>query len=764
MSFDDHALTTLDFSRIRAAVAERCGTRFGIERALQLQPSTDYEEIHEQLEQTEDALFGVSLQLGGIHDIRPVIARAREGRQLLGSEILEVAYTLDAAMTLKRSVVHHSRGALLPVAEVIGSHVFLVRNALEKLDRDGQVRDDASPKLRQLRRRMNPLRNEIRERLTGIMERWGDMLQEQLVTLRRDRFVLPVKASFVNQIQGIVIDSSASGQTYFVEPAQVVPLNNELARAQLEEEQEVRRILQELSGLVAAEEGLDGTLWAISELDLTAAKALLARDWQLSRPERADRGCYVLEQLRHPLIENAVANNLELNETTRLLLITGPNMGGKTATLKTLGLLVVMHQCGLYVPAQRAKLPIVQDILVDIGDDQSIEANLSTFAAHLRSLQQIIAHAHPDTLLLIDELGSGTDPNEGAALSQAILWQLLQQGARGVITSHLAPLKLFAIETEGVHNASMGFDLEHLAPTYRLLVGQPGRSYALSIARRLGFPEQILQQAESILGPEGNNLEKLLENLERERIQIEQQKAHAEEVHRNAEAQWAEVAAIRAGLNEERNDILRQASERSEKWLQEVQEQVRNMRQRSREDEKQRPKVLEELKELRRAVQANRPAPRTEPILVQVKVGSKVDVPAYGSTGQVLEVRGDELVVQLGLIKVNVRRRDVRLKEPEKTKVSSAGSSFAAAPVSTFERELNLRGKHVEEAIEELRMYVREAHALKESPLRIVHGKGQGVLRRLIRDYLKTERIVESFHDAEPNLGGHGVTIIHLRR
>lgn len=756
MPFNPHALDTLDFARVREALSSRTATRYGAERARAIFPTDDGERIARELDELEDALFGVSLQLGGITDIRDHYARAQGGKVLAGGEILEVAYTLDAAMTVRRAVVSGSRGPLRELAAQIGDHVAFVRRALESLDRDGQVRDDASPKLRQIRRRLAPLRGEIRDRVTALLDRWADVLQEHLVTIRRDRYVLPVKASAVNQVQGIIVDASATGQTYFVEPAAITPLNNELARLQLEEEAEVRRILLELSGLIAGESGVPLTLAMLGELDLIGAKASLARDWHLNRPERAARGEYHLSEARHPLIERAVPNDLALGET-RLLLITGPNMGGKTATLKTLGLAVAMHQCGMYVAAARVKLPVVRDILVDIGDEQSIEASLSTFAAHLRNLQQVLAHADPDTLVLIDELGSGTDPAEGAALAQAMLEQLLAQDARGVITSHLAPLKLFALETPGLKNASMGFDLEQLAPTYRLQVGQPGRSFALAIARRMGLGADITARAETILGPEGGLLESLLENLERERDALRGELESATTARRAAEAELGRVQAERAELGRRRDELLAEAHTRAEAVYADALEQVRTLRSRARED-LARPRVMEELRQLRRQAQQERPQPQEfkgDPL----RVGSTVDVPAYGSAGQVLEVRGDELVVQLGVMKVNVRRRDVRLRQEEKVKVAA----FAGTAPSSFTRELQLRGQHVEEAIEELRDAIAEASALRETPLRVVHGKGQGVLRRLVRDYLKTDKRVASFHDAEPFQGGHGVTVVNLK-
>ncbi|MGI8747292.1 MAG: endonuclease MutS2, partial [Deinococcus sp.] len=430
--FQEGALATLDFPRIREALSSRAATPMGVERARALCPSSDAVRIGRELDELEDALFGVSLSLGGIQDIRATVDRAREGRVLAGQELLEVGYTLDAAMSVRRSVTQNSRGPLREVASGLGEHSGLVRRVLESIDRGGEVRDDASPRLRDLRRRTGPLRERIRERLTATLERWADVLQEQIVTLRRDRYVLPVQASRVGQVQGIIVDASASGQTYFVEPAAITPLNNELARLLLDEEAEVRRILTELSGLMAQDEAIEQTIGTLGELDLISSKARLARDWRLNRPEASPEGDYRLQEARHPLIEDAVPSDISLGDT-RLLLITGPNMGGKTATLKTLGLCVLMHQCGMYVAAGRALLPVVHDVLVDIGDEQSIEASLSTFAAHLQHLRQILERADRRTLVLIDELGSGTDPSEGAALAQALIERLLAQDARGVI-------------------------------------------------------------------------------------------------------------------------------------------------------------------------------------------------------------------------------------------------------------------------------------------------------------------------------------------
>ncbi len=762
MSFNARALAALDFPRIRAALAERSSTSLGVQRSLALDPSDDAGRITRELDEVEDALFGVSLSLGGIQDIRDLYARAQEGRVLLGSDLLTAAYSLDGAMTVKRGINTNSRGPLRDVALGLGDHSELVRRFLSALDRDGQVRDDASHQLRDLRKRIEPLRSRIREKLTATLEKWSDVLQEHIVTIRRDRYVLPVQASRVGQVQGIIVNSSGTGQTYFVEPAAITQLNNELTRLILDEEAEVRRILTELSSLFATDADVPMTLATIGELDLIASKAKLARDWRLNRPQQNLEGQYDLLEARHPLIENPVANNILLG-TTKIMLITGPNMGGKTATLKTLGLAVLMHQCGLYVAAASAKLPVVKDVLVDIGDEQSIEASLSTFASHLKHLRFVLRHAGPETLVLVDELGSGTDPNEGAALSQAIIETLLAQNARGIVTSHLAPLKLFALETPGLKNASMGFDLETLAPTYHLQVGQPGRSYALAIAQRMGLPSNVLARAEELLGPDAGMMERMLESLERERAALAEEMAAATFARHEAKIERDRAREEREMLKTHQAEAMAEATRKSEELFTANMELVRSLRARAQADDSARPRVMQELGELRTAAQRARPAPvvreeRGDPI----KVGSKVDVPAYSATGQVLEIRGDNLVVQLGVMKVGVKRRDVRVQPEVKIKIPKP--SFAGAVTSNYQNEMQLRGMGVEEAVEELRTAILEAHALKESPLRVVHGKGQGVLRRLLREYLKTDKKVESFHDAEANQGGHGVTIVNIKK
>jgi DNA mismatch repair protein MutS2 len=532
----------------------------------------------------------------------------------------------------------------------------------------------------------------------------------------------------------------------------VVPLNNQLASLRLEEEQEMARVLFELSGLLANDEELEATLAALIELDVARAGAALAEDWKLCRPRLNQEGQYRLSAAWHPLIQNAVANDLSLNSETRILMLTGPNMGGKTALLKTLGLAVLMAQCGLYVAAQGAELAFPDQIFVDIGDQQSLQESLSTFAAHLLKLKATLEQSTQGSLVLIDELGSGTDPEEGASLSQAFVEGLLQKGVRGLITTHLSPLKAFAQETPGLQNASMRFDLEQLRPTYQLLVGSPGRSYALSIARRLGFPAERVGRAEELLGPEGGRLERLLLALEAEREQARQERELAEESRRAMEREKAELEAQLLDIKTHRERYLEEARLQAESVVREAQEQIR----RTREKTKQAGpgQAVQELLELRSKYQ--KPA-RIEAKVSGLESGALVDIPEYGQ-GRIVELRGSEAVVQLGAVRLTLPLVKLQAKPVEKP-VGSGGVRHKAS----VEAELNLRGLTVEEALLVVDDYLAEARATGTNPVRLLHGKGTGALRNALREALRRDKRVASFNDAVPYEGGHGVTVVHLK-
>lgn len=810
-------LEKLSFGRVREALADRAATFLGVERAAALQPLPDQDEVARALERVQEVLDGGDLALGGIEDVRPALRRIRDGNLVDGREILTIAYTLDGAATLRRGIVASERPALTKLAVQIGSFDGALRLVREQLDPDGNVRDDATPKLYDIRKRLNPLRGRIRDRLTRLLETHADAVQDPIITLRRDRYVIPVKASHQARVPGLALDRSDSGATVFVEPASVVPLNNELALLEMEERDEVRRILLALGRRLADEPRVDESLEVVAQLDVVNASARLAKDWRLAKPSFDERGRVRLRNARHPLVEGCVPNDVELDDQRRLLIVTGPNAGGKTVLLKTLGLAAVMASAGLFVAADGATsplLPRVDALLADIGDEQSIEASLSTYAGHLRNLKAIVERADDHTLVLIDELGSGTDPDEGAALSQAILERVLASGARGLVTTHLAPLKVFASEQEGVRNAAMRFDLEHLRPTYQLVVGQPGRSYALSIAERLGLDAGILQRGAELLGPEGERLESLLQTLEQQREHLEEELGEARASNRKAVAEAELLRSQIDTLRARERELMAAAAEKAEEMLQETLQQAARLKRTAAQVPDQRSKALEEIQQLRREARrlAGRDAVRRTASDAMtgggtvttsgdpLGPGAPVRVESYGAEGAVLERRGDQVLVQLGLLKVEVPVRDVTPLRGKGERASAglgsasgaplAGSapgvasarrgasgarsgspprrSAGAAPIAigatNFERELNVRGERVEQALEKVRDFVLEAHAMKVASVRVLHGKGTGALRDAVRSYLKSERLVERFEDAVPYEGGHGVTVAYLRQ
>jgi len=762
-------LEKLAFPRVLEALAERCQTFAGQARARALLPDLDAGALRAAHERVDEALTGDAVSLGGVEDVRPLVERVKDGGMLEGPECLAIAYTMDAAATVKRAIALSNRPCLTELALGLASFDAVLRLVREQLDPSGEVRDDATPKLREIRRRLHPMRGRIRDRMAQLLQQYAPYVQDPIVTLRRDRYVIPVRASSQSRVPGLVLDTSDSGATVFVEPAAVVPLNNELTLLEFEERDEVRRILIALGQRLAFDPGLEPTLAALTELDLVVASARLARDWQLVRPEVAEGAAVRLPGARHPLIENCVPNDIVLDAEAPLLVLTGPNAGGKTVLLKTLGLAVLMAHAGLFVAAaaraidgrpSRATLPPFRSVLTDIGDEQSIEASLSTYAAHLTNLRRIVEDAAPGTLLLIDELGSGTDPDEGAALSQAILEAVVERRAFGVVTTHLAPLKVFAAQRAGVRNAAMRFDVERLRPTFELVVGQPGRSYALAIAERVGLSQELLARAHEVLGPEGARLERLLETLETQRAALQAQLDEAEGARASAVAEAELLRAQIERLRSQEAALLEQAAEKADALLQDTLARAKAWRETARSDPAQRGKAMEAISQLRRETRRRAPAAARPAAPDRLAPGAIVRVDAYGAEGPVVEVRGDQLVVQLGLLKVEVARHEATVvRAPDAAK----GSKSPVAPGAGFERELNVRGERVEEAIEKVRDLVREAHALQIESVRVLHGKGTGALRDAVRRYLKDERLVERYEDAVPYEGGFGVTVAYLR-
>jgi len=742
-SFVRDVLEVLEFPRVRALLAERAKTPLGRELALSLSPLSR-EEAERRHQLTQEALsYPYALPEAGA--LREAYRRAVQGARLSGPELLGAARVLEEAMGLKAELLPLGN-ALSRVAEGIADHEALLTRVRKALDEEGAVKDEASPRLLQIRRELNPLRQEILDRLYALMDRHREAVQDRFVTLRRERYCIPVRAGMAQRIPGLLLDESESGATLFVEPLSVIKLNNRLYALRLEEEEEVNRILRELSERLAQDPGVPGTLEALGLLDLVQAQAALSRDLGLTRPRFGER--YELGEAFHPLIENPVRNSFALDEDRRLLLISGPNMGGKTALLKTLGLAVLMAQSGLFVGARRATLAWPDRVYADIGDEQSLQESLSTFAGHLRRLKEMLEGATQGSLVLIDELGSGTDPEEGAALSQAILEALLERGVKGMVTTHLSPLKAFAQGREGILNASMRFDLEALRPTYELVLGVPGRSYALSIARRLALPEGVLKRAEALL-PEGGRLEALLEELERERLRLEEEKRRLEEGLKEAEALRQRLEARERGFEEERKRRLEALEEEVRAELRRVEAELKALKEKARTEGKR--DALRELMALKERYARKAPPP------LDLAPGQAVEIPSLGKRGRVVELKGEEALVQVGPVKMRFKAKELR------PLLEAAPPKPLLAKPRREVREVDLRGLTVEEALLEVNSALEEARALGLPTLRLLHGKGTGALRQAIREALRKDKRVESLADAPPHEGGHGVTVVLLK-
>jgi len=739
-------LEVLEFPKVKALLATRAKTPLGQELALGLAPLSR-EEAERRHGLTQEALsYPYALPEAGA--LKAAWERAKAGGRLSGPELLRAAQALEEAMALKEELLP-LQNALSQVAAGIGDHGAFLLRVRKALDEEGVVRDEASPRLKQIRQELHPLRQEILNRLYALMDRHKEAIQDRFVTLRRERYCIPVRAGMAHKIPGLLLDESESGATLFIEPLSVVKLNNRLYALRLQEEEEVNRILRELSQRLAEDPGVPGTLEALALLDLVQAQAALSRDLGLSRP-RFGEG-YALEEAFHPLIENPVKNSFALDETHRLLLISGPNMGGKTALLKTLGLAVLMAQSGLFVAAKRATLAWPDRVYADIGDEQSLQESLSTFAGHLKRLKEMLEGATERSLVLIDELGSGTDPEEGAALSQAILEALLARGVKGMVTTHLSPLKAFAQGREGVMNASMRFDLATLRPTYELVLGVPGRSYVLAIARRLALPEEVLRRAEALL-PEGGRLEALLEKLEAERLALIEEKRHLQKALEEAEALKRELLAREKGFAEERQRRLKALEEEVRQRLLQVEAELKAIREKARTEGKR--DALRELMALKERYAKKAPPSPPPPGLTP---GQAVEVPSLGKRGRLLEIRGEEALVQVGPLKMSLKAAELKPLQEEATP-----KALPLRPRREV-KEVDLRGLTVEEALLEVDSALEEARALGLPTLRLLHGKGTGALRQAIREFLRRDKRVEAFADAPPNEGGHGVTVVVLK-
>jgi len=771
-----HTLRVLEYDAIRQKVVAHCATPMGAERARQMTPRTDEEAIRVALQQTSEARRLIDLAeempLRGVQDVRSAASLARAGGILPPESLLSIADTVESARRLRSFLLTREEKcpALCVLARQLEPLPEVVNEVRRCLREDATVADSASPELARIRQRLRHLHSRITERLQATLNssRIRNMLQEPVITMRGDRYCLPVKAEYRAQFGGIVHDVSASGATLFMEPQEVVDLGNQIREAQIAEQNEVVRILAQLSALVGKySDPILLTCDALGELDFINARARLSVEWDAIEPALNTQGKIRLRKARHPLLKPPVVPiDVELGNRFRILLITGPNTGGKTVTLKTVGLLTLMMQSGLHVPADTGtEMAIFQNIFADIGDEQSIEQSLSTFSGHMTNIAATLPQCDEHTLVLLDELGAGTDPAEGAALAQAILDYLLARHARVMATTHYGELKSYAYARQGVQNASVEFDLQTLRPTYHLRIGTPGSSHAIVIAQRLGLPSSVIETAQARLAGRETEATSIMRRLEEEQ-------RHVEEARQAAEQERREAAALRQQLQQRleqveserqrlREEVTQEVQHRLYQILQQAEEAYRRLREQPRENraaQEARQQVRQAAEQMKQLLAPPAAAP------TEIREGDTVKVTTLNVTGTVLQLTQEEAVVQAGAIRVTVPREALRrIDEKPVSKAPLVSVPVNLSRAANISPEIMLRMQRVDEALANLDQYLSEAYAAGLQQVRVIHGKGTGTLRKAVREYLNTHPLVASYRGADATEGGDGVTIVTLK-
>ncbi len=809
----DKHLNTLEFPKILERLARYAAFSASQELALALRPSPYLAEVRAWQAETGEAcrLLSVkpNLGVGQAEDVRPLTTRARRGSLLSPDEFLQIRQTLLVARDLQRTITRMADlyPRLADIAGRIEPCPEVVEAIGETIDERGEVKSSASPALARIRRELEVAHSRLMDKLNRVITstQTSQYLQEALITQRAGRYVVPLKAEFKGRIQGIIHDQSASGATLFIEPLTTVELNNRWRKLQLDEADEINRILAELSTLVGQyRRAINHTVVALADLDLALAKAKYAAAidavepvlFSLKEPSPQSDAprFFSLKAARHPLLDpqTVVPIDVWLPEETRLLVITGPNTGGKTVSLKTVGLLAAMAQAGLRIPAAAGStLPVFNRLLADIGDEQSIEQSLSTFSGHMTNIVRILEQCDEDSLVIFDELGAGTDPIEGSALARAILSTLLARRVTTFVATHFSELKAYAHTTPGVANASMEFDLDSLAPTFRLRIGLPGASNAFAIARRLGLSQAIINQAQGLVGEEARQIEAMLAEIKAEvaaaqeiRRQAEAERQRAEEYTRERERRLAEIDGERREiLNSARADArreiktarseIRALKAQAEAAIQAAREAAISSKVTSKKRTEREPTPIDvaeadsQLAELEAGIVEEAPplpVTATDPSDLKgpIRPGDKVFVEQVGVIGEVIAVKNDQVEVQLGHFRTTTPLAGVKLRGRAESPRPESSVTISAPPVESPGMELDVRGQVTEEALLRLDQYLDQAFLAQLPWVRIIHGKGSGALRQAVRQELGGHPLIASYRSGDEGEGGEGVTVVKL--
>ena len=790
------ALETLEYKKIIAQLKREMGSAASAKLADELTPLTSEKIIKEELRSTTEAVDLIvrkgPLPTGGLYDIREALLLAKKGGSLTMRQLLEVQNVLG----ISSEVVAFMHDDALPELKYIGEMVDLIVEftALEKeisrcILTEDEMADNASPKLKDIRRSIHQQNQAIKNKLSRIITSSSNKtyLQDAIVTMRDGRYVIPVKQEYRSFFPGMVHDQSKGGATLFIEPQGVVELNNKLRELEVEEQLEIARILAELSSRVAEHyREIRSNLELLIKLDFIMAKGKLSCKMHASEPKIDVDGELRLISARHPLIEykKAVPVDIRIGGDYRTLIITGPNTGGKTVSLKTAGLLVMMAQSGLHIPASHAStLPIFGEVFADIGDEQSIEQSLSTFSSHMKNIVSIIDKASYDSLVLVDELGAGTDPTEGAALAIAILERFYDSGALTMATTHYNELKKYALATSGVENAAMEFDVETLTPTYRLLIGVPGKSNAFEISKKLGLSESVIERATEHIKHGDMEFENVISSIEDDKRKAAADRLDAESMRAEIEERLKKLEEKEKAISEKRADIIAEAKREARELLRETKSAVKDVQKDLRKLqksgahtnlntgalEKSRRKIneAEDLVSEKVVKQVN-----SEPVSADtLKIGDRVKLLTIGQNGTILSLPDEKgnLMINIGALKVKARLQDLMLinegkdRKPQ-AKSSSKYGSLLRSKSSSVSASINVMGKNLEDALADVEKYLDDVYMAGLDMVSIIHGRGGGILKDGIRQMLKRKKYVDSYGAASYNDGGEGVTVVRMKK
>lgn len=789
---NEKILDILEYDKMKQMAAKYLTTAAGHQELRNLRPVSDLNQVQAMIDETTDGtdiqrLKG-TLPIPELVDIHPQLKRLRVHASLNGTELAQITKVLQATMAmtnffddLREDQIELKR--LYQVVESLVTIPDVTKRLIKSLEPDGRVKDEASSKLHGLRQLIVETENEVRNTLEKYTRgRDAKYLSDTIITMRNDRYVIPVIARYRNRFGGVVHDQSASGQTLYIEPQNVVDVNNRLRQAQIEERQEVRRVLAELSSLIAPyREQIANNQRLLGHLDFVNAKAQLADEMKASLPQLNDQGHVNLMKARHPLIDphQVVANDIKIGQQYRAIVITGPNTGGKTITLKTLGLIELMGQSGFFIPAvDGSEIAIFDNVFADIGDEQSLEQNLSTFSGHMENVKKILEHITDRSLVLLDELGAGTDPKEGAALAMAILDQIQHVGSEVVITTHYPELKVYGFERQQTINASMEFDQKTLQPTYRLMLGVPGQSNGIAIAQRLGINSNVINDAKSLVKDDSQELNAMIGELVEQRQQARVDREKLEKLVADNQKKQDDLDQKRSRFNENRDHLYEQARREANHEVSNAKRQADKIIHHLRQLEVQRGTNVKEneLIDAQGQLNALHKDPRLSHNKVlrrakqkhHLKIGDTVKVKSYGQIGTIIAHPGKhQWEVQLGILKMKIDDQDlekVSAKEAAKADRNKPARPKRVRTVQTrrTSARLDLRGQRYAQAMANLSSFIDHALLNNLPSVTIIHGKGTGAIRRGTQEYLRSNSRVKSFEYASPSNGGDGATIVYF--